>query len=73
MYAADWEEVITIAHNKSLAPQTTIDQAATAGEIKLPVKQKIVAKVNVGLGKDILSSLAKKMPNSTMIHYGIAD
>ena len=27
MYAADWEEVITIAHNKSLAPETTIDQA----------------------------------------------
>jgi len=70
MYAADWEEVITIAHNKSLAPQTTIDQAATAGEIKLPVKQKIVAKVNVGLGKDILDSLDKKIPNKTMIHYG---
>ena len=70
MYAADWEEVITIAHNKSLAPETTIDQAATAGEIKLPVKQKIVSKVNVGLGKDILSSLAKKIPNKTMIHYG---
>ena len=28
MYAADWEEVITIAHNKSLASETTIDQAA---------------------------------------------
>ena len=41
-----------------------------AGEIKLPVKQKIVSKVNVGLGNDILSSLAKKIPNKTMIHYG---
>ena len=64
MYAADWEEVITIAHNMQVKG-LQVDPAAELGEIKLPVKQKIVAKVNVGLGKDILDSLAKKIPNKT--------
>ena len=70
MQAADWEEVITIAHNMSLDSQTTIDEAAEAGQIKLPVKPKILSKINgkVPHGKNIVDKV--KLPRKTMIHYG---
>ena len=70
MQAADWEEVITIAHNMSLDDQTTVDEAATAGEIKLPIKPKILSKINgkVPHGKNIVDKV--KLPRKTMTHFG---
>ena len=70
MQAADWEEVITIAHNMSLDDQTTIDEAATAGDIKLPIKPKILSKINgkVNHGKNIVDKV--KLPEKIMKHYG---
>jgi|TARA_R110000803_G_C11960857_1_gene318685 hypothetical protein len=68
MQAADWEEVITIAHNQSLEPTTGLDEAAKMGEISLPVKPKIASKVTIGLGSDILKGI--KLPSDPMIHFG---
>ena len=70
MQAADWEEVITISHNMSLDDQTTIDEAAKAGKIDLPVKPKILSKINgkVNHGKNIVDKV--KLKKDTMIHYG---
>ena len=70
MQAADWEEVITIAHNMSLDDQTTIDEAATSGDIKLPIKPKILSKINgkVNHGKNIVDKV--KLPEKIMKHYG---
>jgi len=70
MQAADWEEVITIAHNMSLNNQTTVDEAAVAGDIKLPVKPKILSKINgkVPHGKNIVDKV--KLPKQIMTHYG---
>ena len=67
MYAADWEEVITIAHNMQVKG-LQVDPAAELGEIKLPVKQKIIAKINAGIGADIIGNV--KLGSSHMIHTG---
>lgn len=67
MYAADWEEVITIAHNMK-EKGLEVDPAAELGEIKLPVKQKIIAKINAGIGADIIGNV--KLGSSHMIHTG---
>ena len=67
MYAADWEEVITIAHNMQ-TQGLDIDPAAELGEIKLPVKQKIIAKINAGIGAEIIENV--KLGSSHMIHTG---
>ena len=69
MQAADWEEVITIAHNmkvKELDPEP----AAELGDIKLPIKPKILAKIigKVPHGKNIVDKV--KLPTAPMIHYG---
>ena len=45
MYAAAWEEVITIAHNMQVKG-LEVDPAAELGEIKLPIKPKILSKIN---------------------------
>jgi hypothetical protein len=68
MYAADWEEVITIAHNMSLDPRMTIEISAKDGDIKLPVKPKIRSKVNAGIGAKIIGNV--KLGSSPMIHTG---
>ena len=67
MYAADWEEVITIAHNMK-EKDLEVDPAAELGEIKLPVKQKIIAKINAGIGADIIGNV--KLGTDHMIHTG---
>ena len=67
MYAADWEEVITIAHNMKVKG-LEVDPAAELGEIKLPVKQKIIAKINANIGNDIIGNV--KLGSSHMIHTG---
>jgi hypothetical protein len=48
MFAADWEEVITIAHNMggTEASGPTMDEAAKLGGIKLHIKKKSIDKVN---------------------------
>ena len=71
MFAADWEEVITIAHNmkSTEASGPTMDEAAKLGGIKLPIKKKIVDKVNTpDLASGMLAGV--KLPNDTMIHFG---
>ena len=67
MYAADWEEVITIAHNKKVKG-LDIDPAAELGEIKLPIKPKILSKINNGIGNKIIGNV--KLGSSHMIHTG---
>ncbi len=67
MYAADWEEVITIAHNMKVKG-LEVDPAAELGEIKLPVKQKIIAKINAGIGAEIIENV--NLGSSHMIHTG---
>ena len=72
MFAADWEEVITIAHNMKVteASGPKMDEAAKLGGIKLPIKKKIVDKVNVaGLASGMLAG-AKIPSNEPMIHFG---
>jgi len=72
MFAADWEEVITIAHNmggtESSGP--TMDEAAKLGGIKLPIKKKIIDKVNTpNLASGMLAGV--NLPSNTpMIHFG---
>jgi len=72
MFAADWEEVITIAHNMKSADASgpTMDEAAKLGGIKLPIKKKIVDKVNTpNLASGMLAGV--KLPsNKPMIHFG---
>ena len=72
MKAADWEEVITIAHNMFISETNpkTMDEAATDGDIKLPIKPKIVAKINNGQGYKIISASKPSLPPQTMIHFG---
>ena len=72
MFAADWEEVITIAHNMggTEASGPDMDEAAKMGGIKLPIKKKIVDKVNTpNLASGMLAGV--NLPSNTpMIHFG---
>jgi hypothetical protein len=72
MFAADWEEVITIAHNmkSTEASGPKMDEAAKLGGIKLPIKKKIVDKVNTPqLASGMLAGV--NLPsNKPMIHFG---
>ena len=72
MFAADWEEVITIAHNmkSTEASGPTMDEAAKLGGIKLPIKKKIVDKVNTPQLASGMLAGAKIPSNKPMIHFG---
>jgi hypothetical protein len=67
MKAADWEEVITIAHNRNIKGIDS-DEAATLGEIKLPIKDRVLANINNGNGKSIIDAV--NLPSKPMTHYG---
>ncbi len=67
MKAADWEEVITIAHNRDKKGIDS-DAAATLGDISLPIKDRVLANINNGNGKSIIDAV--NLPSKPMIHYG---